>query len=81
MKNLSFSAISASIAALSFSFVFDVAQAQDAVPAAPVSCKVVLENGRVRVVDVQFGQSQINHIVRLAMHRVLCARMFLKTRV
>ena len=55
MKNLSFGVIFASIAALSINFACGVAQAQDPVAVAPAAFKVVLDNERVRVVEVQFA--------------------------
>ncbi len=55
MKFLSFGAFCAPLAALSFSFACGVAQAQDPVAVAPASFKVLFENERVRVVEVQFA--------------------------
>jgi beta-alanine degradation protein BauB len=59
MKFLSFGAFHASLAALSFSFVA-VAQAQDPVAVAPTAFKVLFENERVRVVEVQFASGVKN---------------------
>lgn len=55
MKFLSFGAFYASLAALSFSFVCGAAQAQDPLAVASTAFKVLFENERVRVVEVQFA--------------------------
>ncbi len=55
MKFLSFGAFCASLAALSFSVACGVAQAQDPVAVAPAAFKVLFENERVRVVEVEFA--------------------------